>query len=256
MRFLFVYETHAVQAKNLLAELLVSDVRIIVARKGELGPRDSELQLLEQHRGAEAAACELNRKYRKNVQPYVNFTVEPKKFRFEDQLLRQWLLGSADLSADAPPPLPTTSFGLVAAAAPALRLHQKALSDADDLDGSRWAFAAKAAALLGQMAAGVELGPPHHWEAEHGVAFAANGQVAYKYTVEVEGKRYQGSSEWHLKAGDKTTADRAARIYFTTATVSGTALVLVAYVGPHPKNGIYDASFAAVDVDESGAPTG
>lgn len=248
MRFLFVYETAAGKARDLLSELLVTDVRIIVARKGELEPRPEELLLLEKNRGAEAAACELNRKYRKNVLPLVRFTVEPKKFRVEDQQLRAWLLGGDEIDAEGAQQRPKNAFDQAAAASPTLLVHPAALGSADLLDEARWAFAAKSAALLGQHASGAgELGPLRLWEAAHGVAFAANGRVTYSYSIEVGGDRWTGSSEWHLKAGDSTTAERAARVYFATATLAGVTLILVAYVGPHPADGAYTADFGTVE---------
>src|SRR4051812_4952768 len=98
MRFLFVFQDFAPQARNLLSELLVSDVQVIVARKREVAPNEKEIDLLERYPKAEAAACQLDRRYRKNVEPYVTFTIAPKKFRFNDQQLREWLVPSADLA--------------------------------------------------------------------------------------------------------------------------------------------------------------
>lgn len=251
MRFLFVYETAARKARELLSELLITDVHVIVARRGEPEPRPAELLLLEEYRGAEAAACELNRKYRKNVLPYVTFTVEPKKFRVEDQQLRSWLLGGDEVGDALALRAPASAFDEAAATSTRLIVHPAALGSAHLLDETRWPFAAKSAALLGSLASDAGgLGPLRQWGATHGIAFAANGRVTYGYSIEVEGDRWTGSSEWHLKAGDNTTAEKAARVYFTTAAVAGTTLVLIAYVGPHPADGAYTADFGRVELNQ------
>lgn len=242
MRFLFVYETCAVQARNLVSELLVTDVHIVVAKKGELSPTGVDADLLLEHQGAEAAACQLNRKYRKNVAPMVTFTVEPKKFRFEDQQLRDWLLGDAEVARSTPTPV--VAFADASAASSSLVLHGEAVTRADEIDQSRWEFAATSAELLRRLAAGdPELGSLRYWASTYGVVFAANGQVSYSYQADLDGEPLKRSSEWHLKAGDNTTAEKAARIYFTTETVGERTYVLVAYVGPHPKDGKYKANF-------------
>jgi hypothetical protein len=107
VRFLFVYQDYGEQAERLVAELGVQDVRVIIARKGSVGPNAAEMALLRSNMGADAAACELIRKYRREVSPYVQFTLEPKKFRIDDQVLREWLLPSvtAPVSFDPPPAL-------------------------------------------------------------------------------------------------------------------------------------------------------
>lgn len=250
MRFLFVYEDFAVQARNLIAELVVADVEVIVARKREDQPNDAERELLEQHRGAEAAACQLKGKYRKNVAQYVTFTVEPKKFRFEDQLLRAWLVGAGGGGGESNKP-PSESFTDAAKSSPTLLLHDDALVVADQLDETRWAFAGTSADLLQRLAArdpGLE--PPRSWKAVHGVEFAPNGRVSYGYTIDVGGE-HSSKTEWHLKAGDKTSAERAARIYFMSRMVGSTQLVLVSYVGPHPRDGSYQADFGRFELDQS-----
>ncbi len=247
MRFLFVYETYAVQVRSLLAELLISDVEVILVRKNSVEPNDVELELLQGHPGAEAAACEINRKYRKNVEGLVTFTIAPKKFRFEDQLLRQWLLDDVEPEAAAPAPL--KSFERARAAESRLVFHPNALEVVDELDASRWAFAEKSAKLLEVLAKGDSLGPFRSWEGEHGVAFAANGRVRYAYSWEAGGKRGERESEWHLKAGDKTSRDKAARIYFISEEIEGKVLVLVAYAGPHPQDGLHRVDFGTIKLE-------
>ena len=246
VRFLFVYQDFAAQARDLVQELLVGDVRVIVARKGEDSPNAQELRLLEEFAGAEAAACQLGRKYRRTVQPYVTFTVEPKKFRFDDQTLRAWLVGQEERSTEVT--RPSDAFAKASNASARLALHQGALTSADKLDVTRWPFAHKAATLLQRRSSGENLGPMREWHSRHGVAFAANGQVSYAYEVRIAGAKISGSTEWHLKAGDQTTPERAARIYFDVIGTTIAPVLLVFFVGPHPPDGAYFAHFAGLDL--------
>jgi hypothetical protein len=233
MRFLFVYQAHAATARKLVQELLITDVIVIVVRKDELHPNDEELKILRQHNRSEAAACEVNRKYRKNVDPYVRFTLAPTKFRIDDQQLREWLC-PATLTPDTVAS-PVVAFEEASLQQPKLLIHPKALLRADDLDDSRWAFVSRCANLLSRLAQGEDLGPLREWEQRYGVPFAANGQVSFSYRYGEQSR----SSEWHLKSGDRTTPERAARIYFTQEKPA----VLVFYVGPHPVDGRYTVMF-------------
>ncbi len=249
MRFLFVYETCASKARSLISELLLTDVELVIARRDESKAGDAVLEILRAHRGAEAAACGLNRKYRRSVQGYVTFTVEPKKFRFEDQLLRQWLVGGNDESDQGEPASPRDAFTRAEALTPCLLLSESALDLADDVDPSRWPFIARSADLLSRLAADdPQLGPLRNWEQQFGISFAANGQVGFSYSVEVGGDRWSSVTYWHLKAGDRTWPSNAPRIYFASTTLAAKRLVLVAYVGPHPRNGTMSVDFGRFDV--------
>jgi hypothetical protein len=238
MRFLFVYHTHARQAEQLLAELQVDDVRLIVATNASEQPTSEELVLLNQHKGASAAACEINRHYRKNVAPLVEFSLEPKKFRIADQQLRDWLVPRSRAAVTIP--RPSEAFREAAAKAMRLILAPRALECADDLVEHRWRFAKLAADLLGDYANGEIPGALTSWKSSHGVAFAANGRVTYRYEVNFgSAERHKDSSSWHLKEGDNTTKESAARVYFAPIKCSQGRYVLVFYVGPHPDNGEY-----------------
>ncbi len=98
--------------------------------------------------------------------------------------------------------------------------------------------------MLGRLGSGdPDLEPLRNWEAAYGLKFAVSGQVSYSYSSVLGGKRHSVDSEWHLKAGDRTTRERAARIYFTQIKSGEETRVLVAYVGPHPPDGAYSADF-------------
>jgi hypothetical protein len=242
MRFLFVYQDYSKQARELLDKLGVNDVSLIVVRKDAQYPTDEEMQLLEAHRGADAAACEINRKYRKNVAPYVSFCCEPKKFRFEDQQLRGWLVPKS--SVETSYAKPSEAFALACQKERRLVLHPNALACADEIAQHRWPFVTRSAELLVRYANGAIGGSLREVKSTHGVEFAVNGRVSFEYTVTFNGLTEEGRTEWHLKEGDRTTRESAARIYFSRVSFpSGLYLVVVFYVGPHPEDGRQKITF-------------
>ena len=241
MRFLFVHQDYGEQAERLVAELGVQDVQVIIARKGSFGPTEAETAQLRANTGAEAAACELIRKYRKTVSPYVQFTLEPKKFRIHDQVLREWLLPT-DVSPVTFDP-PSIAFRKAAARTPELVLHPDALNSANDIANHRWRFASQSAEILERFAAGEALGAPQDWKAKYGVDFAPNGRVGFRYVSTCGEQSCRGKTEWHLKEGDNTSPEGAARIYFVRLEHSGGMRVVVFYVGPHPADGVRSITF-------------
>lgn len=245
MRFLFVYQDCAEPARRLLDELGVRDVTLVIARKNADAPTVAELSVLKAHQGACAAACQISRKYRKNVAQLVSFTCEPKKFRIEDQQLREWLvpIDRAPVTYDKP----SVAFRAAAHRAPFLVLHPDALKSADELARHRWAFATLGADLLARYASGESLGALRGWKAAYGVDFAANGRVCFKYRASCGTDRRESRTEWHLKEGDKTTRESAARVYFDRVDFSSGPRVLVFYVGPHPDDGEYAVEIALAE---------
>ena len=208
MRFLFVHHQSAEKARKLLDDLVVREVTLIVARKN--APTADEVKVLEAHKGADAAACEINRKYRKSVAPLVNFCCEPKKFRFDDQTLREWLVPKDRVTITYGKP--SAVFLAEARRSPLLVLHPDALMSADELVEHRWKFATLGANLLARYASGESLGPPRDWKGDHGVDFAVGGRVSYKYRAACGTDVRDSRTEWHLKEGDNTTRESAARI--------------------------------------------
>lgn len=243
MRFLFVYQDYATQAQGLLDDLGVRDVTLIMVRKNAISPTPDELKLLTAYQGAEAAACDIHRNYRKTASAYVKFRCEPKKFRLEDRQLREWLVPTTQTAIVYE--RPSDAFRAAAARSPTLVLHPDSLGRADEVAKHRWRFATLGAELLARYARGDKLGPTRNWKAEYGVDFAGNGRVAYKYWGKYKAEAFRGRTEWHLKEGDKTTPAGAARIYFEYIELALGPCILVFYVGPHPEDGEYTAPFEA-----------
>jgi hypothetical protein len=120
---------------------------------------------------------------------------------------------------------------------PFLVVHPDALSTADLLAEHRWAFVAASLKLLARYSNGEALGPLRDWKGQHGVEFAPNGRVSYRYVVTLGAERRSARTEWHLKQGDNTTRDSAARIYFDRVDFSLGARVVLFHIGPHPADG-------------------
>ncbi len=250
MRLLFVYQDHAEAARRLLEEMSVRDVKVVFARKNATSPTLDEIADF-QRGSTTAAACGVVRKYLKAIPPNVNVVYVAKKFRFEDQQLREWLA-----PRDRVPGVilkPSDAFRVAERRSSRLILHPNALQHADEIDKIRWEFTTLAADLLARDAAGdAKIGSCREWNSRHGIDFAANGQITYVCTLDVHGDTCTLRTQWHLKAGDKTTASRAARVYFghVDSEIYG-RFTVVFYVGPHPRDGTYSLDMAVPKIDES-----
>jgi hypothetical protein len=233
-------------ARKLVDSHALRDVKIVVVtRKNVVAPTQEELKLLQQYQGAEAVACQINRKYRKTIAPFVDLKYTPKKFRVDDQQLMAWLI-PVDQGATTYEK-PRTAFLQAAQHTSRLVLHPDALKRADELPEHRWAFAGLGAALLARYANGEIQGAIRRWEADHGIKFAVNGRVRFKYRVTCGTEHHVSKTEWHLKEGDNTTRESAARVYFDRVEFSTGVWVVVFYVGPHPPDGEYDVALT-IDV--------
>ena len=177
----------------------------------------------------------------------MHFTVEPTKFRFEDKQLRDWLVPPA--SPKLVHKRPSEAFLDVAAGSPSLILHPEALKFADEMAEYRWPFANDAAVLLGRYSRGEDVGPKLDWKAKHGAHCVAGGEVIFGYTAFTSDEAIKGVSYWHLKAGDHTSREGAARIYFERLVLARGSYVIVFYVGPHPDPGKRNVSVEIANED-------
>lgn len=245
MRFLFVYQDYVVDARRLVESLSVRDVTVIPVRKGATGPTAEERSLLHNNIGADAALCSVNRKYKGGIKALLALRYESKDFRFEDQILKAWLL--PEHVVRELPGKPSAAFEAAAASSP-LVIAPYALLDADLLPAHRWDFTTVSAKMLARYANGErDLGALRSWKALYGVDFAANGQVSFQYTITWNGEEVRHTSEWHLKEGDNTTPESAARIYFDRVAFKRGARVVVFRVGPHPRPGKYKVDLSLPD---------
>ena len=238
MRFLFVLASHVNAANDVLAALNIADVEVVSVGKRERAIPETLLKRITAANDG-IVLCGIDRAYRTSIGA-LNFDLILKKFRTNDQQLNGWL----SPPPPAPPPEafrdPLSAFRDAANRQPRFRLANNALREANNISNHRWRFASLAASILERQASGESLGQRRDWGKLHGVAFAVSGKVEFVYQLP-DGSRPK--SEWHLKEGDGTTAEAAARVYFTVADIEGLSHVLVAYVGPHPKDGRHEATF-------------
>ncbi len=242
MRYLFVLERNKVDTEALLSELGVADVRVIGVAKSD---REVSQDLLSDivNNGITVGFSGIERGYRRSFGALV-FGFMTKDFRKNDAKLREWLAPPPPAPISCPDS-PRKSFENIQATHPSVVFADGALDDADNLAGHRWSFANRAAQLLADQAAGKDVGPPREWHQRYQVHYARNGNVVYKY--DLPGNQGRKQTDWHLKEGDGTSAEAAARVYFDFVEVFRKSYVLIFYVGPHPKDGTYYAKFSGFD---------
>ena len=237
MRFLIVYQDFSKLANDVVALLGVEDITVLSVKKGERAASAELLAVLKEYPDAPTAICQVVRKFRKSIEPLVDIQYETKKFRSDDQRLKDWIQ-----------PTGTTKEAFLnphramldaSTRAEHLVIAEHALDVADKIASHRWKFVNLSADLLARYAEGEDLGASRNWKQEYGVDFAANGGVRYNYHMVANGDHTSGSSEWHLKEGDNTSRESAARIYFDRIVVGGLVKICVFYVGPHPEGSSY-----------------
>lgn len=248
MRFLLVYQDLVPEVMELLAELKVADVEVIkvAKRQKEIEP-DQFVRVSTA--GGVCALIQVDREYKNSVAK-LNVEHNFKKFRSKDQILRAWLVPTPP--ADHQPLEPMAAFEKAKEDCEWLVFSDTALVSANDIAPLRWGFANRAAALLRRLACGEDLGAMRNWRADYNVDFAANGRVRCVYHV--PDHPHSKKTEWHLKDGDNTTADAAARVYFNCHPVNRVNHVLVLYVGPHPPDGDLNVSLGGATWAKSEPP--
>lgn len=234
MRFIFVYQDFADRLQTLLREHNIGDVHAIIVRKGFFSPLPDEKKLLQQHTLPNAASCQVDRKYLKQIRDLVLLQYEAKKFRDDDKQLLAWLIPKEETRIIHPSP----SISFTSSTHRRMVLAAGALDRADELTQRRWAFIAEGVSLLRRLSDGEDLGPMREWKSRYGVDFAANGRVKFEYVISGQ-KGIVRKTEWHLKSGDNTDAADAARVYFCFQDYNNLKYVFVLYCGPHPEDGVY-----------------
>lgn len=235
MRFLVVPQDRAKESRDLLERLAVSDIQLVLVKKREDAPSAEDERLFRAHPQAPAALVSVKRDYAKAVRKLLSIECERKEFRAEDQLLVAWLKPTPPVVDE--PPDPRTAMTAAEATCDRLHFAKHALVAVDEIPPHRHGFIARAAQLLIRFANGEDLGPFKEWKERHWVHFAGGGKVSHQFHYMSEGKSTSFLSDWHLKEGDFTSPESAARVYFGRAERDGRMDVFVAYVGPHPKDG-------------------
>jgi len=239
MRFLVVHKDQAEEARRLVAEL-ATHVGVIVVASGPPIRGLRPLQELEEARGAEVATVSVNRKMVRALEKDFGCNVVEQfaTVRGSGAALREWL--APPETADVQIPTPREALETVARDEPRVILAHKSVDAADALAEHRHDFVHRAATALAELAA---VGAPRgidNFFSERGLHFALNGPVAVSFTIRrghrvVAGPR---ECEWHLKEGDSTDRDAAARLYFWIWEDGGVRRIIVFYCGPHPESGL------------------
>lgn len=254
MRFLVIAQDYVAKAKALLHELDVRDVEVIgqPLRANEVSP-DVIAKLKAQGAPPEASLIRLDKKYRKQVEALVKVKHVEKEFRATDPHLRAWLAppkGEADVRYK----LPSIEFSSAAAESDGLLvLAPNSLARIDEVPEHRYNFMGEAAALLLRLAKGENLGPTRYWKEKYGIAHAGTGQVTCGYTLECGEESVEMDCQDHLKSGDFTTPESAARVYFLRAQFTKPRVV-VSYAGPHPPDGRYEVRLTLAEVPDPSDP--
>ncbi len=247
MRLLVVYKDQAEEARKLIAELAPEDVVLAVIGPGRTVRGKALLERLDEARGSEIAVVGVNRKLQRSLENDFGckIVLAVASVRGAGAALRDWIVPATAVSPDILSP--SVALAEAASAAPMLLLARAALRDADALATHRYPFVNQAATALRELAnaGAVVPGGLDRFFTNYRVRFAPSGAISVTFHVYQNGSLVEGpcTTEWHLKAGDHTQRDAAARIYFCTKKVEGTSYVLVLYCGPHP-----GAGFSA-DVD-------
>lgn len=241
MRLLFLPQSYARQADELLTELGVCDVQVVLVARSEYAVPVEHGRTLHAHPDANVATVQVNKRYVKSIESLgVRVACERKEFRSEDPILRAWLSPPSGVSRHVDQLLPSQAFADASARQQRLHIVNGALNESNNLDPLRHPFCNNAAKALeayassgGSTGAGLA-----DWFRGYQVDYAANGQVSFTYDAHLGSNHVRDRySEWHLKQGDRTTREKAARVYFHNIRLEGDFHVIVFYCGPHPDDG-------------------
>lgn len=132
--------------------------------------------------------------------------------------------------------LPSAHIRQVAAQIPGLIVVHDAIELCDQVAKARYPWVIGAINAFAEMIrANGEVGEHEPFFAQRGLIHAQTGGIAISLDVYHEGKSVRGlESSVHLKKGDKTTPQSAARIYYQALSHEQKFYVFLLYIGPHP----------------------
>lgn len=138
------------------------------------------------------------------------------------------------------PKQPSTYFQAIAEKNPGIIITRGSLDTCDQVAAHRYAFLRLAAdAFADFVTKKGQVGRIDAFFRSLGLDHAQSGGVNATLTVLKDGSRvYQRTTNTHLKQGDHTTPQAAARIYFHEFFMDEECFVAILYAGPHPENDI------------------
>lgn len=133
--------------------------------------------------------------------------------------------------------LPSEHFAGLAAACDQIVLTTGALSSCDEVDPHRRGFLIDGANALHEYVMNPGgVGRVDEFFGARGLKFAQSGGMTVTLEVYRNGKiAYTESCQTHLKKGDATTPQSAARLYFHVFRLDEIQRVAILYAGPHPE---------------------
>jgi len=148
-------------------------------------------------------------------------------------LLKKQIIG------DQPDLLPSAHIQQVVAQLPELIIVHDAIDLCDQVAKARFPWIIGAINAFAEMIrANGEVGEHEPFFAQRGLIHAQTGGIAISLDVYCEGKSVRElESSVHLKKGDHTTPQSAARIYYQVLPHNQKFYVFLLYVGPHPDRG-------------------
>lgn len=166
--------------------------------------------------------------------PYLHQNRPSLDERFLNAVFDALMLALED--GDAPePPLSEHVMRLIAAS-PRLLIVRDAIELCDEIPDHRHGFIHSAIEAFVEMvdANGCSMGLDQFFRARN-LHFAKTGGIQTKLEIKINGQVIRDEvHHTHMKSGDGTTPQAAARIYFQMLTHEGLLWVFLLYVGPHP----------------------
>ncbi len=237
MRFLLVHKDRVKDARELVDGLGITDAEVLPIGSDNAPTDAVRLRLAVAPPGSSVACIGANRKFQKALAEMATVAIGPCVSTVVGGrvALTEWLCPGGPAQAPGKP-ADEMNAAVQSVTAGTLVLAAGALNEANNIDAVRHAFVARSARGLAKLAASGSGGLPlaDFFQAEQ-VQFANSGQVR----VEVEVFRCGAlvattTTEFHLKQGERTTPERAPRIYFCTVDIQARTYVLVLRCAPHP----------------------
>jgi hypothetical protein len=156
---------------------------------------------------------------------------------FLNEVFRQLII---EIFGDEEAPLPSDYFRSISERNPNIIIAKAALDTCDQVAEYRRCFLRTAAdALIELVDNNGQVGPMDAFFRNLGLEHAQTGGINTTLTVFRDGKRiHQKTTNTHLKKGDKTTLQAAARIYYQEFFIEQQCYVAILYAGPHPDDDI------------------
>ncbi|MEW9585100.1 hypothetical protein [Paraburkholderia sp. DGU8] len=141
--------------------------------------------------------------------------------------------------APAPEPMPSEYFLQVSDANPRILFAPDVLTTCDLVAAHRREFLRRAIDALVDFVADGSGGRIDAFFREKGLDHAQTGGISATLEVQWGAKTiHKGTTNTHLKQGDRTTPEGAARLYYQVFSHSERTYVAVLYAGPHPDHDV------------------